>query len=65
MTLQSEWAIYLRLDEHQVDEDHDKVVFNVFIGEALAPRTLGQSHAFALGAVIGTTVGAVQVRDRV
>lgn len=54
---------YLGLNEHQINEEHDKVIFNVFIGKPLAPGTLRQSHALALGPVISTTVGAVQVRD--
>lgn len=56
---------YLRFDKHEVDKDHDKVILDIFVGEPLAARTLRQSDAFALGAVIGTTVGAVQVRDRI
>lgn len=56
---------YLGLNEHQVNEEHDKVIFNVFVGKPLAPRALRQSHTLALGPVIGTTVGAVQVRDRI
>jgi hypothetical protein len=58
-------SFYLRLYEHEVDKDYDKVVLDIFVGESLAARTLRQPDAFALGAVIGTTVGAVQVRDRV
>lgn len=56
---------YLWFDQDQVDEDHDKVIFDVFVGEALAARALRQSHAFALGSVIGTTIRAIQVRDRI
>lgn len=52
---------YLRFDEHQIDEDHDKVIFDVFVGKALAARTLRQSHAFALGSIIGATIRAIQV----
>jgi hypothetical protein len=52
---------YLWFDEDEVDEDHDEVVFDVFVGEALAARTLRQSHTFTLGAIISTTVGAIQV----
>jgi hypothetical protein len=55
----------LWLDKYKVDKDHDEVVFDIFVGESLAARTLRQPDAFALGAVIGTAVGAVQVRDRV
>lgn len=58
-------ATDLWLDEHQVDKDHNEVIFHVFVGEALAARTLGQSHALPLRTVIGTTVCAIQVRDRV
>lgn len=67
MQFHNSWSSksYLRLDEHEVDKDHDKVVLDIFVGEALAARTLRQSDTFALGAIIGTTVGAVQVRDRV
>jgi hypothetical protein len=31
---------YLRLDKHEVDKDHDKVVLDIFVGESLAARTL-------------------------
>lgn len=56
---------YLGLDEHEVDKNDHKIVFDIFIGEPLAARTLGQSDTLALRAVIRTTVGAVQVRDRI
>lgn len=59
LSMSRERLTYLWLDEHKVDEDHDKVILDVFVGEALAARTLGQSHAFALGAVIGATVRAI------
>ena len=32
----------LRLHKHQINEEHDKVVLNIFIREALAARTLRQ-----------------------
>lgn len=59
------YSAYLRLNEQQVNEEHDKVIFNVFVGKPLAPGALRQSHTLALGPVIGTTVGAVEVRDRI
>ena len=40
-------------------------MLDVFVGEALAARTLGQAHAFAEGAVVGGGVDCVELRDRV
>lgn len=52
---------HLRLDQHQVDEQHDVVMLNVFIGEALAIWTLCQSDTFAERPIIGFAVGCVEV----
>jgi hypothetical protein len=38
---------YLRLDQDQINKQHDIVVFHVFIGEPLATRTLREAHALA------------------
>lgn len=56
---------YLRLDQHQVDEQHHEVVLDVFVGEALAPRALRQPHALAQRPVIRCAVGVVQLLDRI
>lgn len=63
--IEQQVSIHLRLDQHQIDEQDDKVMFHVFVGELLAARTLGQAHAFAQRAVIGFAVGTVELRDRV
>ena len=48
-----EWGMYrtgssyLRFDQDEIDEEHDKVMLDVFIGKAFASRTLRQSYAFA------------------
>jgi hypothetical protein len=54
---------YLGLDKHQVNEQHDEVIFNIFVGKSLATRALRQSHTLALRPVIGATVSTVQVGD--
>jgi hypothetical protein len=53
----------LRLDQDQVDEQDDKVMFDVFVGEAATLRTLGQTHAFAQGSVVGLAVLGVEGID--
>lgn len=50
----------LRLDQHQIDEEHHEVVLDVFVREALAARTLRQPHAFAETAVVGFAVFVVE-----
>lgn len=62
---QGPWQAYPWLYEHKVDKEHDKIIFDVFVGESVAARTLRQAHAFAQRAVIGATVGAVQMGHRV
>jgi hypothetical protein len=38
---------YLWLDQYQIDEQHDKIMLNIFVGKALASRTLCEPHTFA------------------
>ena len=38
---------YLWLDEDQINEEHNKVMLYIFVGEALASRTLREPHTFA------------------
>jgi hypothetical protein len=54
--VEQQMPVDLRLDQDQVDEEDDKVMFDVFVGEAVALRTLGQAHALAQGAVVGLAV---------
>lgn len=51
---------YLRLDQYEVNKQHDKVMLDVFVGELLAARTLCQSHALAQRSVVGFRVLGVQ-----
>jgi hypothetical protein len=51
---------YLRLDQDQINEQHHKVMLDIFVCEALAARALRQAHALAQGTVIGLGVGGVQ-----
>ena len=54
---------YLRLDQNQIDEQHDHVMLDILVGEALAPRALRQSHAFAQSTIVGFAVGRVEGCD--
>jgi hypothetical protein len=56
---------YLGFDKHQVNEQHNEVIFDIFVGKSLATRALRQSHTLALRPVIGATVSTVQVGDRI
>lgn len=56
---------YLRLDQDQVNEQHNKVVLDVLVGELLAARTLCQAHTLAQCAVVGFRVLGVQCFDGV
>ncbi len=58
-------TVDLRLDEDEVDEEHDEVMLDVFVGEALAAGALGEADAFAGGAVVGFAVGRVELVDGV
>jgi hypothetical protein len=53
------WYTCLRLYEHQVDEDDDEVVLDVFVGEALAAWALCEADALAERAVVCFAVGCV------
>jgi hypothetical protein len=46
------YATCLRLYENQVDEHDDKVMLDVFVGEALAPWALCETDALAERAVV-------------
>jgi len=50
----------LRLDQHQIDKQHHKIMLDIFVREALAARTLRQPHAFAETAVVGFAVFVVE-----
>lgn len=54
---------HLRLDQNQIDKQHNKIVLDILVGEPLAVRALGQADPFAQGAVIGLAVDRVQVLD--
>lgn len=56
---------YLRFYQDKVNKEHDKVIFDVFVGESLAARTLRQAHAFTQRSIVGAAISAVQVGDRV
>jgi len=57
--------VHLRLDQDQVNEQHDEVMLDVFVGEALAARALGEPDAFAQRPVIRLAVCRVQLVDRI
>ena len=54
---------YLWLNQHQVDEQHDEIMLDVFVGEAFAAWTLCEPHAFAESLVVGFAVCGVQRTD--
>lgn len=54
---------YLWLDQHQINEEDDIVMLDVFVGEAFAARALGQADALAEGVIVGLAVGGVEVGD--
>lgn len=39
--------MYLRLDQHQVDEEDHKIMLDIFVGEAIAIGTLREPDALA------------------
>ena len=55
--------IYLRLDQHQVNEQHYEVMLDVFVGEALAAWALSQADALSKRTVIGFAVGRVELMN--
>lgn len=61
--LQGPAQTHLRLDQNQVDKQNHKVILDVFIGEALAPRALRQAYTFPQGSIIGAAVRAIQMRN--
>jgi hypothetical protein len=58
-------ATYLRLDQDQIDEQHDKVMLDILVGKAFAPWALRESHAFAECLVIGFAVCGIECADRI
>lgn len=54
-------SVDLGLDQNEIYEQYDKVMLNVFVGEAFAAWTLCQSHAFAKGSIICFAVGRVKL----
>lgn len=56
---------YLRLDQDQVYEQHDKVMLDIFVPEPLAPRALCQPNTLAQGAVVRFAVGGVERAKRI
>jgi hypothetical protein len=53
---------HLRLNQHQVDEQHDKVMLDVLVGKSLASRALGQAHAFPKRPIVGIAEFLVEGR---
>lgn len=51
------------LDQHQIDEQHDEIMLNVFVGEAFAAWTLCEPHTFAESLVVGFAVCGVERVD--
>jgi hypothetical protein len=56
---------YLRLDQDQINEQHDKVMLDILVGKAFAPWALRESYAFAESLVIGFAVRGIKCADRI
>ena len=54
---------YLWLDQHQIDEQHDEIMLDIFVGEALAAWTLCETHTFAESLVVGFAVCGIERTD--
>jgi hypothetical protein len=54
--------IDLRLDKHEVNEEHDKVMLDILVAEATAVATDGETDAVAAGFV--ASAGAPQGANR-
>ena len=54
---------YLRLDKHQINKLNNKIMFNIFICEALASRALGKPNAFSLNSIVRFAVSCIQLSD--
>jgi hypothetical protein len=55
-----EYHSYLRLNQHQINKQHDKVMLNILVGEALAARTLREADPAPQGPIVGGGVGRVE-----
>jgi len=56
---------HLRLDQHEIDKQHDIVMLDVLVGEPFTVGTLRQPDPFAERAVVGLAVRRVESGDRV
>ena len=50
---------YLWLDQHQIDEQHDEIMLDIFVGEAFAAWTLCKPHTFSESLVVGLAICGV------
>ena len=55
----------MRLDQDQIDEEDDKIMLDILVGEAFAAWTLGQPNTFSECFVIGFAVCCVECADRI
>jgi hypothetical protein len=56
---------YLSFYQHEIDEEDDKVMFDVFVGEVVAGGAVGEAYALSESAVVGFGVGGVEDGDGV
>jgi hypothetical protein len=54
---------YLGLDQDKINEEHNEIMLDVFIGKSLAMGALGQANSFAKCRVIGFAVLGIQRVD--
>jgi hypothetical protein len=54
---------YLWLDQDKVNEEHDEIMLDIFVGKALATRALRQSNTFSQRTIVRFAVGGVERVD--
>lgn len=52
---------HLRFDQDEINEENDKVVLDIFVGESLAARALCQSDSLSQGSIVSFAVGRVEM----
>jgi len=57
------YSTYLWLYQYQIDEKHNEIMLDIFVGKVLAARTLCEPHAFTECLIVGFTVRGVQRTD--
>ena len=53
----------LRFDQNKIDEQDDEIMFDIFVRESLAARTLRKTDSFTQRSIVGFAVSRVQIRE--